>query len=72
VCLLGVLKKIFEPKRGEVRGGWRKLHNEELHVFYSSPDIVQVIKSRKMGWAAHVARMRENKNAYKILMGKRE
>jgi hypothetical protein len=67
-----VLKKIFEPKKGEVRGGWRKLHNEELHVFYSSPNIVQVIKSRRMGWVVHVARMGENKNAYKILLGKHE
>jgi hypothetical protein len=67
-----VLKKIFEPKRGEVRGGWRKLHNEELHVFYSSPNTVQVIKSRRMGWAVHVARMEKNKNDYKILVGKHE
>ena len=72
MCLLRVLKKIFEPKRGEVRGGWRKLHNEELHVFYSSPNLVQVIKSRRRGWVVHVAHMGKNKNTYKILVGKHE
>jgi hypothetical protein len=50
-----VLNKIFETKMGEVRGGRRKLHNGELHVFYSSPNIVQIIKSRRMEWAVHVA-----------------
>ena len=49
MCLLRVLKKMFEPKSGEVKGIWRKLHNEELHVFYSSPNIVQVIKINKNG-----------------------
>jgi hypothetical protein len=54
-----VLRKIFGPKRDEVRGEWRKLHNEELHDLYSSPNIVPVIKSRRMRWAVHVARMGE-------------
>jgi hypothetical protein len=52
-----VLRRIFEPKRDEVTGGWRKLHNEELHGLYSSPRIVRVIKERRMRWAGHVARM---------------
>jgi hypothetical protein len=52
-----VLRSIFGPKRDEVTGGWRKLHNEELHGLYSSPGIVRVIKARKMRWAGHVACM---------------
>jgi hypothetical protein len=52
--------------------GWRKLHNEELHNLYSSPSIIRMIKSRKMRWAEHVARMEETKNAYRILVGKQE
>jgi hypothetical protein len=52
-----VLRIIFGPKRDEVTGGWRKLHNEELHGLYSSPSIVKVIKARRMRWAGHVARM---------------
>jgi hypothetical protein len=52
-----VLSRIFGPKRGEMTGGWRKLHNEELHGLYSSPSIVRVIKARRMRWAGHVARM---------------
>jgi hypothetical protein len=55
-----------------VTGGWRKLHNEELHNLYSSPSIIRVIKSRRMGWAGHVARMGEKMNAYRILVGKLE
>jgi hypothetical protein len=51
------LRRIFGPKRDEVTGGWRKLHNEELHNFYFSPSIIRMIKSRRMGWAGHVARM---------------
>jgi hypothetical protein len=47
--------RIFDPKRGEVKGDWRKLHNEELHDLYSSPDILRMIKSRRMRWAGHVA-----------------
>jgi hypothetical protein len=54
-----VLRRIFEPKRDEVTGGWRKLHNEELHGLYSSRSIVRVIKARRMRWAGLVARMGE-------------
>jgi hypothetical protein len=55
-----------------VTGGWRKLHNEELHNLYSSPSIIRIIKSRRMRWVGHVARMGEKKNAYWILVGKLE
>jgi hypothetical protein len=58
-----VLRGIFGPKRDEVIGGWRKLHNEELHNLYCSPSIIRIIKSRKMKWAGHVARMGEKRNA---------
>jgi hypothetical protein len=51
-----VLRRLFGPKRDEVTGGWRKLHNEELHDLYSSPGIIRIIKSRRMRWAGHVAR----------------
>jgi hypothetical protein len=57
------------PKRDEVTGGWRKLHNEELDNFYSSPSIIIIIKSSRMRWAGHVARMGKKRNAYRILMG---
>jgi hypothetical protein len=56
----------------EVTGGWRKLHNEELHNLYSSPSIIIMIKSRRMRWAVHVVIMGEKKNAYRILVGKPE
>jgi hypothetical protein len=52
-----VLRRIFGPKRDEVTGGWRKMHNEELHNLYSSPSIIRMIKSRRMRWAGHVARI---------------
>jgi hypothetical protein len=65
-----VLRRIFGPKRDEVMGEWRKLHNEELHNLYSSPDIIRQIKSRRMMWAGHVARMGEGRNVYRILVGK--
>jgi hypothetical protein len=55
-----------------VIGGWRKLHNEELHNLYSSPSIIRMIKSRRMRWAGHVERMREKRNAYRILVVKPE
>jgi hypothetical protein len=67
-----VLRRIFGPKRDEVTGEWRKLHNEELHILYSSPNIIRQIKSRRMRWAGHVALMGEERNVYKVLMGKPE
>jgi hypothetical protein len=67
-----VLRRIFGPKRDEGTGGWRKLHNEELHNLYSSPSIIRMMKSRKMRWAGHAARMGEKKNAYRILVGNPE
>jgi hypothetical protein len=66
-----VLRKIFGPK-GQVDGSWRKLHNDELHSLYSSPNIVRVIKSRRMRWAGHVARMGEGNGVYRVLVGKPE
>jgi hypothetical protein len=63
-----VLRRIFGPKRNEVMGGWRKLHNEELHKLCSSLNIVRMIKSRRMRWAKHVAPMREKRNAYRFLV----
>ena len=60
------------PKRDGVTGEWRKLHNEELISLYSSPNIVRVIKSRRMGWAGHVARMEEGRGVHKVLVGKPE
>jgi hypothetical protein len=56
------------PKRDEVTGCWRKLHNEELHYLYSSPGIIRVIKSRRMRWAGHVTRMKEKRNVYTKLV----
>jgi hypothetical protein len=67
-----VLRRIFGPKRGGVTGGWRKLHNEELHNLYSSPSIIKIIKSRRMRWAGHVARIGEKRNVYRLLAGKPE
>jgi hypothetical protein len=67
-----VLRRIFGPKRDDVTGDWRKLHNEELYNLYSSPNIIRMIKSRRMRWAGHVARMEEARNAYGILVGKPE
>jgi hypothetical protein len=67
-----VLRRIFGSKRDEVTGGWRKLHNEELRDLYSSPSIIGIIKSMRMRWAGHVARMGEKRNAYRLLVGKPE
>jgi hypothetical protein len=63
---------MFGPKKDEMTGCWRKLHNEELLILYSSPSIIRTIKSRRMTWAVHVARMGEKRNAYGILVGKSE
>jgi hypothetical protein len=67
-----VLRRIFGSKKAEVTGGWRKLHNEELHNLYSSPSIIRMIKSRRMRSAGHVARMGEQRNAYRIIVGNPE
>jgi hypothetical protein len=67
-----VLRRIFGPNSNEVRGEWRKLHNEELNDRYSSPNIVRVIKSSRMRWAVHVARMGERRSVYRVLVGKSE
>jgi hypothetical protein len=67
-----VLRRIFGPKRDEVTGGWRKLHNDELRHLYSLPSIIRMIKSRRMRWAGHVARMGEKRNSYRLLVGKPE
>jgi hypothetical protein len=67
-----VLRRIFGQKRDEVTGEWRKLHNKELHDFYSLSSIIRIIKSRRMRWADHVARMGEKRNAYRLLVGKPE
>jgi transcription termination factor 2 len=67
-----VLRRIFGPKRDEVTGEWRKLHNEELYDLYFSPNIVRVIKSRRVRWAGHVARIGEGKGVYMGLVVKPE
>jgi hypothetical protein len=67
-----VLRRIFGPKRDEITGEWRKLHNEELNGLYSLPNIVGVIKSRRLRWAGHVARMGEGRGGYRVLVGKPE
>jgi hypothetical protein len=67
-----VLSRIFERKRDVVTGEWRKLHNEELCDFYSSPSIIRIISSRRMRWAGHVARMWKKRNVYRLFVGKPE
>jgi hypothetical protein len=67
-----VLKRIFGPKRDEVTGECRRLHNKELYALYSSPNIIRVIKSRRLRWAGHVARTGERRGAYRALAGKPE
>jgi hypothetical protein len=63
------LSRLFRTKRDEVTGEWRKLHNEELHYLYTSPNIVRVIKSRRITWAGHVARMGEERGVYRFWWG---
>jgi hypothetical protein len=63
-----VLRRIFGPKSDDVTGDWRKLHNEVFHNLYSSPNIIRMIKSRRMRWTRHVARMGQTRNVYRILM----
>jgi hypothetical protein len=67
-----VLRRIFGPKRDEVTGEWRRLHYKELYALYSSPNIIRVIKPRKLRWAGHVARMGERRGAYRALVWKPE
>jgi hypothetical protein len=66
-----VLRRIFGPKREE-DGSWRKLHNDELHSLYSSPNIIRMIKSRRMRWVGHVARMGKGRGVYRVLIGRPE
>jgi hypothetical protein len=65
-----VLRTVFGPKRDAVTGEWRKLHNEELNDLYSFPNIVRVVKSRRVRWAGHVARMGEDRGVHRVLVGK--
>jgi hypothetical protein len=67
-----VLRRIFGPKRDEVTGEWRKLHNEELHNLYSYPVVIRQVKSRRMRWAGHVAHMGVERKVYRVLVGKPE
>ena len=67
-----VLRRVFWPKRDEVTGEWRKLHNVELSDLYSLPNIVRVVKSRRMRWAGHVARMGQGRGVHRVLVGKPE
>jgi hypothetical protein len=67
-----VLRRVFGPKRDEVTGEWIKLHNEKLNDLYSLPNIVRVVKSRRMRWGGHVARMGEGKDVHRVLVGKPE
>jgi hypothetical protein len=64
--------KIFRTKRDDVKGEWKKLRNKELHDLYSSPSIIRIMKSRRMRWAGHIARLGEKRNAYMLLVGKPE
>jgi hypothetical protein len=67
-----VLRRVFGPKRDAVTGEWRKLHNEELNDLYSLPNILRVVKSRRMRWAGHVARMGKRRGVHRVLVGKPE
>ena len=66
------LRRVFGPKRDEVIGEWRKLHDEDISDLYSLPNIVRVVKSRRMRWAGHVARMGEGRGVHRVLVGKSE
>jgi hypothetical protein len=66
------LRRVFGSERGKVEGGWRRLHNEDLHYWYSSPNIIKVIKSGRLRRVVYVARMGKMRNAYKIFVGKPE
>jgi hypothetical protein len=65
-----VLKRVLGPKRDEITGEWRRLHNKDHYALYSSPNIIRVMKSRRLRWAGHVARMGERRGAYRALVGK--
>ena len=67
-----MLRRIFGPRRDEVTGEWRRLHDEELNDLYSSPNIVRVIRSRRMRWSGHVASMGEERGVNRVLVGKPE
>jgi len=67
-----VLRRVFGPKRDEVTGEWRKFHNEELSDLYSLPNILRVVKSRRMRWAGHMARMGQGRGVHRVLVGKPE
>ena len=67
-----VLRRVFGPKRDEVSGEWRKLHNEELSDLYSLPNIVRVVKSRRMRWAGHLGRMGQGRGVHRVLVGRPE
>ena len=67
-----MLRRLFGPRRDEVTGEWRRLHKEELNDLYTSPNIVRVIKSRRMRWVGHVACMGEERGVYRVLVGKSE
>ena len=72
MCTLLLLRRVFGPKRDEVTGEWRKLPSEELRYLYSLPNIVQVVKSRRMRWVGHVAHVGERRGIYRVLVGKSE
>jgi len=70
--LFVILRRVFGPKRDEVTGEWRKIHNEELSDLYSLPNVVRVVKSRRMRWAGHVARMGQGRGVHRVLVGRPE
>ena len=72
MCENSVLRKIFGAKRNEITVEWTKLHNAELHALYSSPNIIRNLKSRRLRWAGHVARMEQFRNVYRVLVEKPE